>query len=303
MNSSPGNTSLATEYALLAVLATLWGSSYLLIKIALASIPPISLMAIRVTLAACFLLIVMRWRGERFPTDQVSWRDLFVQSLFNSSVAWLVLAWGQQFIDSGLAGVLNSTSPLFVFLLTLRTAPKSATRICGVLLGFVGVVLVIGWSALRGAAQQSLLAQAAVLFGAFLYACAAINGKRLARFSPLVTATATMLCATLLLLPLSLIVDHPWTIQAKTSSLIASLTLAIACTGIALIIYFRLIKSLGSMGVASQSYLRAGISVALGLLILGEQPSTTVLIGLGVIIVGVVLINRPVGAQTAAATK
>lgn len=297
--------SLAKEYVLLAVLAALWGSSYLLIKLALASIPPISVMAFRVSLAAVFLLLVMRWRGERFPTDTQSWRDLFVQSLLNSSVAWLVLAWGQQFIDSGLAGVLNSTSPLFVFLLTLRTAARSAARMAGVALGFIGVVTVIGWSALAGATQQSVLAQAAVLFGAFLYACAAINGKRLAQHSPLVTATATMLWAALCLVPLSFVVDQPWTLQPTASSITASVVLAFACTGIALIIYFRLIKTLGAMGVASQSYLRAGVSVALGLVILGEQPSATVLIGLAIIIVGVVLINQPVKtvATTAATTS
>ncbi len=294
MTLSPNNASLATEYLLLAALATLWGSSYLLIKLALTSIPPITLMAIRVTLAAAFLLLVMRWRGERLPRDAQSLRELFVQSLLNSSLAWLVLAWGQQYLDSGLAGVLNSTSPLFVFLLTLRTTPRSTARVAGVVLGFVGVVLVIGWAALGSATLHSVLPQAAVLFGAFLYACAALNGKRLAQLSPLATAAGTMLWASACLLPLSLFVDQPWTIQPKVSSVIASLTLAFACTGVALIIYFRLIKTLGAMGVASQSYLRAGISVLLGLAILGEQPSATVLVGLVVIILGVVLINRPI---------
>jgi drug/metabolite transporter (DMT)-like permease len=297
MSASPPDKSLAFEYGLLAVLATLWGSSYLLIKLALSSIPPITLMAIRVTLAALFLIAVVRFYRESLPADARSWRDLFVQSLLNSSVAWLVLAWGQQFIESGLAGVLNSTSPLFVFLLTIRSAPKSTARLAGVLLGFVGVVLVIGWDALRGAPQQTLLAQAAVLFGAFLYACAAINGKRLAHLSPHVTAAGTMLWASACLLPLSLWIEQPWTITMTRSSLLAALTLSLACTGVALIIYFRLIVTLGAMGVASQSYLRAGISVLLGLLLLGEQPSATVLAGLGVIIVGVALMNRPIAQK------
>ncbi len=289
---------LHIELALLAVLACLWGSSYLLIKVALASIPPVTLMATRVTLAALFLLLVMRVRGEHLPADGRSRRDLFVQSLLNSSVAWLVLAWGAQFVPSGTAGVLNSTSPLFVFLLTAVSSnassksAKSLPKIAGVVLGFVGVLLVVGVGSLRGLGQQTL-AQAAVLFGAFLYACAALNGKRLAHLSPLVTATGTMLWATMTLVPLSLLLEQPWTLTPSNASLAAAATLAIMCTGIALIIYFRLMHTLGAMGVASQSYLRAGVSVLLGLIVLGEQLSATVLIGLVVTIFGVALINWP----------
>ena len=254
--------SLAFEFALLGTLACLWGSSYLLIKVALTSFPPITLMAIRVTLAAAFLVTVMRVRGDRLPRDGHTLRMLFVQSLLNSSVAWLALAWGQQYLASGLAGVLNSTSPLFVFLLTGLSAgaTKSMPKLAGVLLGFVGVTLVVGLGALQGLGQQAL-AQAAVLFAA--------------------------------LVPLSLAFDQPWTIQPSAKASLAAATLAILGTGVALIIYFRLIKTLGAMGVASQSYLRAGVSVMLGMVILGEQLSGTVLIGLAIIIVGVALINWP----------
>ncbi len=302
--TTPSAPNVRVELALLAVLAGLWGSSYLLIKVALATIPPVTLMAARVTLAAAFLLVVMWARRERLPTDRRTWCDLFVQSLLNSSVAWLVLAWGSQYVPSGTAGVLNSTSPLFVFLLTAlaswssrsaKDPSRSTFKTAGVVLGFVGVVLVVGLDALRGLGQQTL-AQTAILFGAFLYGCAALNGKRLSHLSSLVTATGTMLLATATLLPLSLLVDRPWTITPSTLSLLAAGTLAILCTGVALIIYFRLIKTLGAMGVASQSYLRAGVSVLLGLMVLGEQLSASVLIGLIVTIVGVALINWPVRA-------
>jgi drug/metabolite transporter (DMT)-like permease len=300
--TTPSTPNVRVEMTLLAVLAGLWGSSYLLIKIALATIPPVTLMAARVTIAAIFLLLVMRTRGEHLPVDRRTRRDLFVQSLLNSSVAWLVLAWGSQYVPSGTAGVLNSTSPLFVFLLTAtatwssrsaKDASRSTLKTAGVVLGFIGVVLVVGVDALRGLGQQTL-AQIAILFGAFLYGCAALNGKRLSHLSSLVTATGTMLLAMATLVPLALLVDRPWTIAPSTRSLLAAGKLAILCTGVALIIYFRLIKTLGAMGVASQSYLRAGVSVLLGLIVLGEQLSASVLIGLVVTIVGVALINWPV---------
>ena len=215
--------------------------------------------------SAAFLVLVMKVRRERLPRDAHTWRSLLVQSLLNSSVAWLALAWGQQFLASGLAGVLNSTSPLFVFLLTGLSAgaTKSVPKLAGVLLGFVGVTLVVGFDALQGLGRQAL-AQGAVLFAAFLYACAAINGKRLSHVSPLATATGTMLWAVLTLVPLSLAFDQPWNIHPSVKASLAAATLAILGTGVALIIYFRLIKTLGPMGVASQSYLRAGVSVMLG---------------------------------------
>ena len=108
--------SLKTELPLLALLALLWGSSYLFLKVAVAEIPPITLIALRVTGAAGFLLLVMRLRTETLPRDGRTWRMLLLQAVFNSIGAWTVLAWGQQFVDAGLASVLNSTSPIFVFL-------------------------------------------------------------------------------------------------------------------------------------------------------------------------------------------
>lgn len=311
MNPSPQN--LATEYALLALLAGLWGSSYLLIKLALATIPPVTLIAIRVSIAALFLLAIMQMRGERLPQHTKDWRALFVQSLLNSSIAWLVLAWGQQYVPSGTAGVLNSTSPLFVLLIGMvaalwsrwrnatgaGAAASTSRKTIGVALGLVGVVLVIGVDALAGLGQQTL-AQAAVLFGAFLYACAALSGGRFAHLPSLTTACGTMLWAAATLVPLSVLVDKPWSLAPSVTSLAAASALGVLCTGVALIIYFRLIKTLGAMGVASQSYLRAGFSVLLGFLVLGEQPPPSVLIGLVVTIAGVALINWPARQPPAA---
>jgi drug/metabolite transporter (DMT)-like permease len=294
----------ATEFALLAVLAGLWGSSYLLIKLALATLPPLTLIALRVSIAAILLLMLMRLRGEHLPRDPGNLRALFMQSLLNSSLAWLVLAWGQQYVPSGTAGVLNSTSPLFVFLIALasllfspaarrKTRDSTPLRALGVALGLVGVVLVIGVDALNGLGQQTL-AQAAILGGAFLYACAAISGQRLVHLSPLVTACGTLCWATLTLLPLAIVIDRPWTLSPSPTSLGAAVALGVFCTAFALILYFRLIRTLGPMGVASQSYLRAGVSVLLGFLVLGEQPPPSVLAGLLLTIIGVALINWPV---------
>ena len=282
------------EYALLGLLAGLWGSSYLFAKIALEGLPPLTLAAYRVTIAALVLCALLRIRNVRFPRERATWGLLFTQSLLNSTLPWSILAWGQQYVDSGLAGVLNSTSPIFVVLLTLlflRRESVGAWPLAGALLGFAGVVLTIGIDVL-GALGRNLLAQVAVLFSAVLYAAAAIHGRKLGGSAPAhVTAAATTLLAAICLVPAALMVERPWTLEPSMRSLVAASALAFFCTAIALLIYFRLLRTLGPMGVTSQSYLRAGFSVFLGMLVLGETISAAVGIGLAAIILGVAAIN------------
>jgi drug/metabolite transporter (DMT)-like permease len=218
---------------------------------------------------------------------------LFIQALCNSIASWTVLAWGQQYVDSGLAGVLNSTSPIFVFFITLifiRHEPVSGWQLAGAALGLLGVVLTVGVDVLRGLGHEAV-AQLAVLLGALLYAGAAIHGKRLCHLSPTVTAAGTMILATLCLVPASLLLERPWKLNPSSDSLLSAIVLAVFCTAGALLLYFRLVRTLGPMGVASQSYLRAGVSVVLGIVVLGERITPAIGLGLAAIIMGVVAIN------------
>ena len=294
--SDPASTpTLLPELLLLGLLALLWGSSYLLIRVALDGLPPVTLIALRVVLAAAVLLAVVRWQGHRLPRDGATWRLLFVQSLLNATAAWTLLAWGQQYVDSGLAGVLNSTSPVFVFFITLlvtRHEALSPLKLAGALLGVAGVALIIGVDVLAGLGQQ-VAAQLAILLGAFLYGCAAVNGKRLGHLPPTVTAAAVMLCAGAVVLPAALVVDRPWTLRPSALSLAAAAALALFCTALALLLYFRLVRTLGSLGVASQAYLRSGVSVLLGIVLLGETFRPAVGLGLVAVILGVAAINLP----------
>lgn len=289
------HVNLGIELPLLCLLALLWGSSYLFVKIAVVSIPPITLIATRVTIAAIFLGAIVLWKGEVLPRDVGTWRQLLVQAFLNSIGSWTVLAWGQQFVGSGLASVLNSTSPLFVFFITYfltKHETMPARKLMGACLGIIGVILIVGTDALRGLGQQ-VIAQLAVLSGAMMYAGAAIYGKKFSHISATVTATCTMIWASVWLIPLSLVVDRPWTLQPSMQALAAASALALLCTGVALLIYFRLIKTLGSMGVASQSYLRAGVGVLLGIVVLGEHITPMIAIGIGAALLGVIAINFP----------
>lgn len=287
--------SFRTELPLLFLLALLWGSSYLFIKVAVIEIPPMTLIALRVTGAAAFLLVVMRLRGERLPRDGRTWRMLLVQAVFNSIGAWTILAWGQQFVDAGLASVLNSTSPLFVLLFTALVTRHEALggrKLLGGVIGFLGVVLIVGFSALRGLGSQ-VVGQIACLIGAALYACAAILGKRFGHLSPVTTATGTMIWASVVLLPLAVVIEHPWTLTPSANAIAATAILSVFCTALALLLYFRLVRTIGSMGVASQSYLRAGIGVVLGTVLLKERIALPTIAGIITAIVGVALINWP----------
>ena len=288
-------TYFSIEISLLALLALLWGSSYLFIKIAVETIPPVTLIATRVTGATIFLLVILVLNRVRLPGDIPTWRMLFPQAIFNSIGAWTVLAWGQQYVDSGLASVLNSTSPIFVFFITSLITRHESTgtlKLVGACLGVVGVTLIVGFDAGKGFGQQ-VIAQLAVLLGALLYACAAIYGKRLSHLPPIVSATGTMIWATICLVPLSMVIEKPWSLRPSINSVFAAIILSTLCTGVALLIYFRLVRTLGSMGVASQSYLRAGVGVILGVAILGEQITLVIGLGLISVILGVTAINAP----------
>lgn len=282
-----------TELALLGLLAMLWGSSYLLIKVAVVELPPLTLIALRVAVAAALLMAVVRWQRLDWPRARGTWARLGTQSFLNSIGAWTLLAWGTRDVDSALAGILNSTAPIFVviagFALT-RSEPTSPRRVGGAALGLVGVVLILGGDALYGLGDQ-LLAQLAVLASAILYAGAAIHGRRFAALHPAVTAACTMGWASAVLVPLALWVDRPWTVAASPQALSAALLLGVACTACALLLYFRLLRTLGSLGTASQAYLRAVVSVLLGVWVLGEALSASIAVGAALAIGGVVLIN------------
>jgi len=284
---------LYLEFSLLGLLAILWGSSYLFTKIAVTEIPPVTVIALRVSIAAIFLIGVLLWRNESLPKGKKIWGMLFIQALFNSILAWTILAWGQQYLDSGLASVLNSTSPIFVFLFTFSFSQNKRNNLfkfCGAIMGLLGVILIVGVDVLSGIGQQ-VAGQLAAITGAILYAFAAIYGRKFSELPHVSTAAGTMIWATVVLVPASLVLDQPWTLRPSTQAIMSILISGVFCTGIALLIYFRLIKTLGSLGVASQAYLRAGVGVLLGVFILNEEITLMVGIGLFASIVGVAMIN------------
>jgi drug/metabolite transporter (DMT)-like permease len=287
---------LTRELALLLLLATLWGASYSFIKLGVATIPPITLIAWRTLIAGVLLLLVMRWRGVTMPTDAATWRRFAVQACLNSVIPWTLIAWGERSVDAGLATILNSAAPIFTFLLTaLVTRHETTTprRLFGVIAGMAGICLIVGVKALDQVGQE-FWAEVAIVAATICYACGAIFSRGFQGLDPMAPAAGSLLCGTALLIPLSLVFEQPWTSAPSSSSVSALLGLAVFSTAAAFAIYFRLIQTLGSVGTTAQAYLRVPIGVAVSVVFLGEHLAPTAWIGLACVVAGVAAMTIPV---------
>ncbi|WP_185546001.1 DMT family transporter [Variovorax sp. KBW07] len=287
----------AFEWALLAVLATCWGASYTFIKIGVATIPPVTLIAARTLVAGLLLLAVLRMRGVKLPTEPAMWRRFLLQACLNSVLPFTLIAWAERSVDAGLATILNSTSPIFIFLLGLGLGLGGAEkptlrRLFGVGAGLAGICLIVGFEALNGLGH-SLLAQLGLVAAAVCYGCAAMFGRVFKGLDPMVPAAGSLLSGAAMLLPASLVVDRPWTLAPSAASMGAVLALAVLSTALAFTIYFRLIKTLGPMSTAAQAYLRVPIGVTIGVVFLGETLAPTAWMGLACVVAGVVAMTMP----------
>jgi drug/metabolite transporter (DMT)-like permease len=229
----------------------------------------------------------------RLPRDHVVWMQLFVQACLNITVPFTLISWGEQFIGSGLAGILNAAPPVFVTLLAwLGTRHEAITpkKLLGVVLGIVGVVAIVGPTAVLDLGRHGF-AELAILLASLCYALAAIGGRGFANLPPIVSATGTVVCAAFTMIPLSLLVDRPWQVLPSALSVAASLCLGVFSTSAAYIVYFRLLALVGPLGTSSGSYLRAGVAVVLGVVFLGETFTPWSVVGLGCVLIGVAILT------------
>jgi drug/metabolite transporter (DMT)-like permease len=262
------------------------------------------MVAARVTIAAIILILIALAQGHALPHRGSVWAALFVQGLLQSALPFTLISWGEAHIASGLAGVLNATPPMFVLAIAMMTVRGrlsiNGQKLIGVGLGLAGVAVTIGADAFSGIGTAAPLAQAAVLCASLCYALAPIWGQRFSGHPAIVTAAGSMSCAALLMLPIAAALEQPWTLAPPPAQAIAAvIALAVVCTAFAMVIYFRLIHTLGPLGTTSGSYLRAGFAVALGTAWLGEQFTWSSLAGMLFILAGVVAVTVPAPAHGA----
>jgi drug/metabolite transporter (DMT)-like permease len=289
----------ASWWLVLAALTVMWGSSYLLIEFALLGFTPSQLAGIRITLAAIALLLVAAVLRDSFPRDKQSWLHLAGIAIIGNCLPFMLIAWGQQNVESGLAGILVAVTPLCVVALGhffLPVGRLGFTQMIGFASGFAGVVLLMGPESLLaiGGDSDQLISQLAILAGAFCYASATIITARMPAIKPLVASTGVMLIAAVVMLPATLPALAELS-AAPVAALIAVVILGIVGTALTAILYFWLVARAGARFTSLFNYLVPMWAVTLGILVLDEMLRLSSLFALILVIGGVLLTQMQSG--------
>lgn len=282
------------EWILLLALSVLWGGSFFFAKLAVAALPPFTVVLGRVGLAALALNLGLRIRGLRLPRERAHWGAFFVVGLLNNLVPFSLIVWAQTQIASGLAAILNGATPLFAAVLAhWLTADERLTwnRLLGVALGLAGVTIMIGLEALSGL-RLHVLAEIAVLVATVSYALAGIFGRRFKGQPPLVTAAGQVTATTIMMLPIVLIADRPWTLAMPTpTALAAVIGLALLSTALAYVIFFRILAAAGATNLLLVTLLIPVSALLLGHFVLGEEVALQQVLGMALIGLGLMAID------------
>ena len=283
-----------TEWALLLALVAMWGSSFMFNKLAVASVPPATVVAGRLTLGALTLLVLVYGRGLRLPPLGPIWGAYALLGFLGNALPFFLIAWGQQVVDSALAGILMAAMPLATLVLAhfvVQGERMTPQRTTGFILGFVGIVFLMEPAAVAGlgGAAIHIVSQLAVLGGALCYSANSVLARLMIKSDFLSAATGTLVIAALIMLPIALRYDEPWALQPSGGSIASIVWLGVGPTAIATICYFRLISSAGPTFMSLVNYLSPAIAVFLGVTLLGEKPGVAAYAGLMCILLGIAL--------------
>ena len=282
-----------TEWALLLALSLVWGGSFFFVEIGLEGLGPYTVVAARVGLGALGLLLFLGLRGLALPSGLSDWWALFVMGLLNNAIPFSLIAWGQVRIDSGLASILNATTPLFTLVVAhLCTRDERLTPLkgLGVVLGLFGVAVLIGPNLGQGSGG-SLWGQLAILGAACSYAFASVWGRRLRRLSPAVAATGMLICSSVVMLPLALLVEPLPAALPSPSVLVALVGLGLLSTSLAYLLYFQILVRAGAVNLMLVTFLIPPSALALGVLFLHEPLEMSALLGLALIFAGLAAVQ------------
>ena len=284
------------EWMLLIILSIVWGGSFFFVGVAVEALPPLTIVALRVSLAASALLAVVYFTGLKMATNPKVWVSFVFMGILNNVIPFTLIVWGQTHIASGLASILNATTPLFTIVAAhflTKDEKMTSNKIVGVIIGFTGVVIMLGHEALGGLGD-SVFAQLAILGAAISYSFAGIFGRRFARagIKPVVTATGQVTASSLLLIPLAIFYDKPFTLPMPGLEIwLAVLGLALVSTAFAYILYFRILSTAGATNLLLVTLLIPVSAILLGTAILGEQLELKHFVGMGLISIGLLSID------------
>ncbi|MEA3291905.1 MAG: DMT family transporter [Pseudomonadota bacterium] len=282
------------DYLLLLTLALIWSSSFVLIKIGVGSIGPLSLTAGRLTIAAVLLALWLYLRGERLPADRRSLGMFLFIGFFGNALPFTLIGWGELHVDSSLAAILMGIMPISTALLAhlfIPDEPFTPRVLAGMACGFGGLLVLVGVSVLEGL-SGAVLAQLAILGGAISYSVTTVTVRLRAHLSGTKMATGAMLAGALLSVPAALLLEAPFSTTATSESLVSMLLLGLFPTALASVIYFRVVRNLGATTFSQLNYLIPVFGSLLGILLLGEQLEWKMIAALGLVLTGIALISR-----------
>ncbi|SDH79776.1 Permease of the drug/metabolite transporter (DMT) superfamily [Bradyrhizobium sp. Rc2d] len=280
----------ARDWSLLAVLSVLWGGSFFFNGAGLRELPPLTLVFLRVALGAAILLPLLRMQGIGFPTGTMGWRPFVLIGLLNNVIPFSLIVIGQTFIPSGLASILNATTPLFTVVVMAAAGDETLQmrRMAGVALGLLGVIILRGWGFETRPGQG--LGILLCLGGAFSYAFAALAARRLLKdAAPLGTATFQLIASTVMMAAVAGVVEQPWRVPMPSlTTWLAVFGLAGLSTALAYIVFFQILRRSGASNVMLVTLLIPVTAILLGWLVLGEPISMREIAG--AIIIGSALL-------------
>ena len=286
----------AAEWGMLITLSVLWGGSFFFVGAAVRELPSFTIVLARVGIAAVALWAVLVLLRIRMPPAPGLWAAFLGMGLLNNAIPFALFAWGQHHIASGLAAILNATTPLFTVVvahLLTRDERLTAGKAAGVVLGMAGVVAMLGAELLAGLGT-ALLAQGACLAAALSYAFAGVFGRRFRRMGvpPLATAAGQVTGSTLLIAPLALLVDRPWMLAMPgAETLGALLGIGLLSTALAYVLYFRILAAAGATNLLLVTFLIPVSAILLGALVLGERLEPRHFLGMALIGAGLAAID------------
>lgn len=281
----------ARHFGLLVLLAAIWGSSFLFIKIAVESVPAASITAGRIVIAALILTAVVQFRRDHFPKGWRIWSHYLAIGLMGNALPFTLIAWGEVGVSSGLAAILIAMTPLYTLVLAhLFTSDEkmNTRRVIGVLTGFCGVVLLIGSTA-AVAGGSDVIRQISVALGGVSFAVAAILTKRLPPNTHAVNSAGVLIAATILWVPVVLVVDQPWQLDPSFQSVASICALGLLSTAIGTLIYLYLVRQCGVNFGASNNFLTPVFGVFWGALLLHEAVDPNAVFSLLLILAGIAI--------------
>jgi drug/metabolite transporter (DMT)-like permease len=296
MNATAGNQRMGgLEWALLLILSALWGGSFFFFKVLLADYPPLIVVLGRVGLAAIALNSLLLIRRDPMPASMRLWRQFLAIGLLNNVLPFTLIVFGETRISSGLASILNATTPIFTVLAAqVFTTVEKITwaKGVGVLFGFLGAAVLVGPDLLAGSGRGDVIGEMSCLLAAASYALAGIYGRRFCGIAPVKIATGQITASTAVLVPLALLIDRPWLLPPPTAATWAAwLSLALLCTALAYLIYFRILATAGATNLLLVTFLLPVSALLLGAAFLGENVSLRSLAGMALIGLGLAAID------------